>query len=325
MKELAGKCTGCCKDLYCRDGFFEGEIDEGTAFCFPCSNQLRSDFTEEEIGLFIARLNKNPAQHTGYCGTEEMEVTDTLLNDFSDLSFKNSFAVLKEDGKIIAALGADWDMEAASGELWGPFSLKDGEEWQEDAGRLWRFLKHKINHNGTWHGFYNEQNQQAINWISLQGAVHKSKEVILRVIPEEIKPGKQMEVEEFTAPYTEKFKSLHTSAFPAGYFSSDEILRRQNNHNRLFVVQENQRLAGYVYVEASPAHGEGSIEFITVNPNFRGQGVGEALLKRAAAFLFQEMNVKEISICVNAGNEAAIHLYKKVGFSEKHRLSFYKL
>ncbi|MDG5472804.1 GNAT family N-acetyltransferase [Jeotgalibacillus sp. ET6] len=275
------------------------------------------------MGSFIAGLNKNPEQHTGYFGTEAKEVIDTLKTDFSDLACKDSFAVLKENGKIIAALGADWDQDSATGELWGPYSLASGEQWQKDASRLWRILQHKINQNGTWHGFYNVQNQQAIQWISLLGGKLKSREVILQVLPEELKPSEKESVEEFTELYTEEFKSLHLKVFPDSYFSSGDILSRKNDRNRLFVIEKNQRLAGYVYVEANPSHNEGSIEYIAVNPEFRGMGMGEALLKRAAAFLFQDMNAKEISICVNAGNEAAIHLYKKVGFSEKHRLEFY--
>ncbi|MGD7044650.1 GNAT family N-acetyltransferase [Jeotgalibacillus proteolyticus] len=325
MKEVVGTCAGCGKDVVCRDGFFEGEIDRGASFCFSCGRGLRAEFTEEEMGSFIAELNKNPEQHTGYCGTDVKEVTHTLKTDFSDLAFKESFVVLKENGKIIAALGADWDQSAASGELWGPFSLNEGGKWQEDASKLWRLLQHKINKDGMWHGFYNVQNQQAIQWISLLGGKCKSREVILRVLPEEIKPDEKINVEEFTESYTDEFKSLHIKVFPDSYFSSDDILSRKNNCNRLFVIQKTQQLAGYVYVEASPSHGEGSIEFMAVNPEFRGKGMGEALLKKAAAFLFQDMNVKEISICVNAENEAAIHLYKKVGFSEKYRLDFYKV
>lgn len=37
MKEHVGLCEICNKDLFCMDGFFQGEIDpSGKLFCFSC-------------------------------------------------------------------------------------------------------------------------------------------------------------------------------------------------------------------------------------------------------------------------------------------------
>lgn len=325
MRELAAKCGGCGKDLYCRDGFFEGEIDKGTSFCLPCFKQLQSDFTEEEVGRFIAELNNKPDSHTGYCGTQAEEVTDTLLNDFSDLSFKDSFTVLKEDGKMIAALGADWNSETKTGELWGPFSFAEEGKWQQEAEILWRMLQHKIHQKGKWYGFYNEQNEQAKNWFYQLGGEKKSSEVILHAAEFITGSADSGSVAAYTEEFKDAFTELHHTVFPAAYFSADTILDRINDYNRLFILTDGETLLGYVYVEAAPEHEEGTIEFIAVDSKYRNKGAGTALLRKAGSFLFDEMNSKEISICVKAENKAAIHMYIKNGFKEKHRMAFYKI
>ncbi|TDL31542.1 GNAT family N-acetyltransferase [Jeotgalibacillus sp. S-D1] len=325
MKEVVAHCTGCGKILYCKDGFFEGELDRQKSFCFTCFEQLHEDFTEEETGEFISRLNRKPDQHIGYCGTNAKEVADVLMQDFSDLSFNNSFAVLKENGKIIAALGADWDSKEKTGELWGPFSLAEDEKWQEQADILWRLLQHKINQKGMWYGFYNEQNQQAEKWISRMGGVKQSSEVILHASTYRSSSIYSGKAAVFTAAFKVEFKRLHNTVFPAAYFSADDILTRINDSKRLFIMADGEDLLGYVYVEAVPDHGEGAIEFIAVDSKSRGRGVGTALLQKAASFLFDEMNIKDISICVSAENKAAIQMYKNNAFLEKHRMDFYKL
>lgn len=40
MKELVGKCTSCQKDVYCRDGFLDGVLnDNGCLLCFHCATK----------------------------------------------------------------------------------------------------------------------------------------------------------------------------------------------------------------------------------------------------------------------------------------------
>ncbi|WP_167578609.1 GNAT family N-acetyltransferase [Jeotgalibacillus proteolyticus] len=278
-----------------------------------------------ELGSFITQVNSKPEGHIGYCGVEAMEVENTLQEDFSDLKLEDSFIVWKEGGRIIAALGVDWDSEERTGELWGPFNLSSEEKWQLHADILWRLLQHKVNQEGTWYGFYNELNHQAKNWFSVLGGQKKSSEVILHAKPGKVSSRSIGKTEEYSDRYQDEFKRMHQAVFPNTYYSADEILSRKNSKNRLFVSAENNHLLGYVYVEGNPDFKEGSIEFIAVDEQARGKGVGAALLERASAYLFECVDAQEISICVSADNEAAIHLYKKVGFTEKHRLSFYKL
>ncbi|GEK59456.1 hypothetical protein MHA01_23610 [Marinococcus halophilus] len=41
MEEYLGQCSVCGKEIYCRDGFFEGVHEGGRLYCFECFKQLR--------------------------------------------------------------------------------------------------------------------------------------------------------------------------------------------------------------------------------------------------------------------------------------------
>lgn len=59
--------------------------------------------------------------------------------------------------------------------------------------------------------------------------------------------------------------------------------------------------------------GKGAIQNLGVLPQYRGQGVGSALLERALAG-FHLLGLKKISLEVTANNHAAIRLYRRHGF-----------
>ncbi len=82
-------------------------------------------------------------------------------------------------------------------------------------------------------------------------------------------------------------------------------------------------LAGYIYVEAEPEFGEGNIEFFAVNELQRSKGIGKKLLIMGLKWLFLFDSISSIKLCVNLKNEKAINLYKKVGFKQKHQLSYF--
>lgn len=44
----------------------------------------------KEAAEFIAALNSKDEHHVGYLGTNQEEILDSLLNDFSDLSLEDS-------------------------------------------------------------------------------------------------------------------------------------------------------------------------------------------------------------------------------------------
>lgn len=119
--------------------------------------------------------------------------------------------------------------------------------------------------------------------------------------------------------------ALHELAFPNTYYNSNQILSRISEDNQLFIIQDNNDVKGYVYVEAVPLHGEGVIEYIAVSPEYRGQGIATKLMKAALHHLFSYEEIEEITLSVGANNKTAIALYKVSGFQIKHAMIAYKI
>jgi RimJ/RimL family protein N-acetyltransferase len=58
---------------------------------------------------------------------------------------------------------------------------------------------------------------------------------------------------------------------------------------------------------------------ICAHPSRTGQGVGSALMQALLDWARANAGVERIELRVRAGNDAAIHLYKKCGFAEESR------
>lgn len=81
----------------------------------------------------------------------------------------------------------------------------------------------------------------------------------------------------------------------------------------ILVAEFEQRVAGFLwYVQRGAFQRSGYIMLIGVQPDLRGQGVGEALMHRAEAILFAE--VDSICLLVSDFNHAAQRFYQQLGY-----------
>jgi ribosomal-protein-alanine N-acetyltransferase len=83
-------------------------------------------------------------------------------------------------------------------------------------------------------------------------------------------------------------------------------------------------ITGYVVADTIPNHGRplGHIKDIAVSPEFRGQGVGESLLRRGLQELSRQ-GARSVKLEVRRSNDPAINLYEKYGFEYLRTLPKY--
>lgn len=93
------------------------------------------------------------------------------------------------------------------------------------------------------------------------------------------------------------------------------------NPNVSLVVAEGEDGAVLGYGEIGVVLDEGCLEKIAVDPAYRRQGVAEAIL--SAYLRFGRAKLAFLTLEVRASNEAAIGLYKKLGFEEVGRRKGY--
>ena len=83
-----------------------------------------------------------------------------------------------------------------------------------------------------------------------------------------------------------------------------------------FVAEEDGEIVGQLFVLTS-GHGFGEIGMLVARER-RGHGVGTALVQHAIVWA-REAGLHKLSLDVFAHNEAAIGLYRKLGFVEEGR------
>ena len=97
--------------------------------------------------------------------------------------------------------------------------------------------------------------------------------------------------------------------------------RLENPDGALFGAWIDGDLAGIIFMgqERGKKHRhQGSIGMFYVRPQFRGRGVGDALMK--AALEEAAKRVEHVTLTVTASNEGAVRLYKRNGFTTVGRL-----
>ena len=103
----------------------------------------------------------------------------------------------------------------------------------------------------------------------------------------------------------------------------DVILTRSGNEFYVAQVGTDEEMAGYVWfgVSQRPFSGTevGWIYDILVLPEYRGRGIGEALLRHALK-VSKERGFAQTGLMVNSKNKTAWSLYEKLGFQTEYRI-----
>ena len=120
------------------------------------------------------------------------------------------------------------------------------------------------------------------------------------------------------------------SAFGSSYDEeSDRTIEQVQNHltgsdERVFYgVWQEGKLVGIVGVGREQGAKERHVAFVRsmyVAPCARGQGLGRQILGAALEQAFSWQGVEHVSLAVTASNEAALCLYKSVGFVQVGRM-----
>ena len=102
--------------------------------------------------------------------------------------------------------------------------------------------------------------------------------------------------------------------------SEEEIRKQLQDPNyRAYIARiDNKIVALVVYALIIPKNVEhmARISSVFTDPDFRRQGIGEKLMKRALDDLHQNSITSRIALSVGADKEAARKMYQKLGFVE---------
>ncbi|MDK2914232.1 MAG: [ribosomal protein S18]-alanine N-acetyltransferase [Thermococcaceae archaeon] len=128
-----------------------------------------------------------------------------------------------------------------------------------------------------------------------------------------IRPAKLFDIPEVMRIEAEAFRE----AYPRGLF----LTFLENNPDTFLVAEYNGRVVGYVMGYLRPDL-EGHIMSIAVDKDYRGNGIGSALLKEVIERLIRK-GARYIGLEVRVSNLGAIALYERLGFKKVKRIIGY--
>jgi len=122
--------------------------------------------------------------------------------------------------------------------------------------------------------------------------------------------------EKMTAAHVSQVAELEKLCFSAPW-SENSVAAELNNDLSLWLVAlDGDTVAGYIGSQS--VCGESDMMNVAVKPEYRRQGIAEALVKELAAQLKAAGN-QSLSLEVRASNAPAIALYEKLGFTQVGR------
>lgn len=118
----------------------------------------------------------------------------------------------------------------------------------------------------------------------------------------------------------EKFIRQYTNSSPL--FFTLNLLGICSNYLYVMTPRSGSNIVGTILLRKRlrgfPARYAWKIHAVSVAPELRGRGLGVALMDFAFERL-REQGAEEVSLKVDATNEPAIRLYRKIGFAERAR------
>ena len=125
---------------------------------------------------------------------------------------------------------------------------------------------------------------------------------------------------EMNAAHVSQVAALEKICFADPWSEMSIASELQNLWSYWLVALEGDRVIGYVGSQSSID--EADIMNVAVHPDFRRQGIAEALINRLVADL-KERDIHALLLEVRVSNTPAITLYEKLGFSQVGRRKNY--
>ncbi|MBN1204936.1 MAG: GNAT family N-acetyltransferase [Myxococcaceae bacterium] len=267
------------------------------------------------LAPFLARLNREPERHIGYCDDTPEMMVDTLgrLSPAPEDTFRLAF----EGGRLVGAFGFETDARMGRAWLFGP--QVEHEAWEAVADALFAAVRPLLpEHVRELELYYDVRNtrchEAGVRW----GFGSAGDSYILRFERSRMAGVPRETAEELTPAHHEALKALHHELWPVSWMTGEQLLAKQDEHHRLLVLTEGPELLGYVFAKVQPEFGEGFIEHVAVPERVRGRGLGRRLVAAALRWMFSWDEVKVTHLVVRAENEAAVRLYRGLGYEVLH-------
>ena len=243
------------------------------------------------IANLIARQNKSP--HFRCLHSDEGSAEGALLsmNNYADEGSLAFVSALDKAGRVIGALGAEFDSEQRRAWLWGPFAEHDemnSEAWlalciqmHEQLMTALPFEPERLD------AFIEEPFKVGARFYRACGYSHaETNYVFVAVRPPEIVAPPQS-VFLLTPEFEDGFSKLFDTVFPDTFYTGLQVVDRIGEHEQVFICAKEGSVQGFCHVSINEAANEGYIEFVGVDGQQQGRGIGKKCCKRPCIGCFK--------------------------------------
>lgn len=123
-----------------------------------------------------------------------------------------------------------------------------------------------------------------------------------------------MEIVKMTAAHVAQVAALEAVCFSDPWSENSVASELNNPLSYWLVAADHETVAGYI--GSQTVMGETDMMNVAVHPDYRRQGIAEALILQLIDGLKREKDSHCLTLEVRASNAPAISLYKKLGFEQ---------
>ena len=227
-----------------------------------------------------------------------------------------AFWVLQDDGRTTALVGCEFDPALQRAWVRGPL-WKDPRAVHELLATVGPTLETALPAIRHFDAFPTLASEPLNGWLAAAGYAPQQVHTLLRAPIEAERRDDAGTVRRATPAEIATVSTLHRTLFEATYITDADLIRAVDAVDRaLFVAAgANGRIAGYLYVQDAPLDEEAYIDYLGVDPDQRGRGVGSALLDAAARW-GADHGRAHLALTVRADRRSAHALYRRRGFVE---------
>lgn len=264
----------------------------------------------------LAAWNAVPEHHVAYVDTDPGDVAHGLRK--LEPHGPEGVLAVRDGERFRAVLAVDADPEIGRAWLWGPFT----DAAERDPGSLEDALLAAVpgllpEGVAELEIAGDERNVRLAAFADRHGFVRFTRAFLLELARGRFDPDAAAPLPDLDPALDGRMAELHAAAFGTAHLTARQMRERHGTHSRLIGKVEDGRLLGYVFVRVEPDVDEAEVEFLTVDPEFRGRGVGGELLRAALHHIFGFDHVTGTGLNVREELADAIHLYRKTGFTVK--------
>ena len=82
-------------------------------------------------------------------------------------------------------------------------------------------------------------------------------------------------------------------------------------------AKDDDKVVGFLCYSLNRDIGEGKLKFVIVDPEYRGKGIAQEMLRLIISHAFEDAETKCVSLIVFSQNPRAKKCYEKAGFAER--------